>query len=151
MAKAISQLPETETVMANDILPIVTNGVTSKVKYSIIKQNILNEMPEPTVSVTWNDVVNKPFNYIGTGLSVSGGVLNAIGGIDFSQLSNMLVEGNNISITSNSDLQTITFSATVGIDDNSTTDTNVTWSAYKLNTILGDINAILASVVGGDV
>lgn len=40
-------------------------------------------------------------------------------------------------------------SATVGIDDTSTDGTEVTWSASKINSVLGDINTILASVTGG--
>ena len=35
------------------------------------------------------------------------------------------------------------------IDDTSTTGNTVTWSASKINSIIGDINAILASVTGG--
>ena len=38
--------------------------------------------------------------------------------------------------------------ATAGIDDTSTAGTDVTWSAYKLNSVIGDINTILASVTG---
>ena len=40
-------------------------------------------------------------------------------------------------------------SATAEIDDTSTTGTDVTWSASKINSVIGDINAILASVTGG--
>ena len=35
------------------------------------------------------------------------------------------------------------------IDDTSTTGNTVTWSASKINSILGDINTVLASVTGG--
>lgn len=35
------------------------------------------------------------------------------------------------------------------IDDTSTTGNTVTWSANKINSVLGDINAVLASVTGG--
>lgn len=35
------------------------------------------------------------------------------------------------------------------IDDTSTTGNTVTWSASKINSVLGDINTILASVTGG--
>lgn len=35
------------------------------------------------------------------------------------------------------------------IDDTSTTGNTVTWSASKINSVIGDINAILASVTGG--
>ena len=40
-------------------------------------------------------------------------------------------------------------SATAGIDDTSTTGTDVSWSASKINSVIGDINTILASVTGG--
>ena len=39
--------------------------------------------------------------------------------------------------------------ATATIDDTSTDDTDVSWSASKLNSVLGNINIILASVTGG--
>lgn len=39
--------------------------------------------------------------------------------------------------------------ATAEIDDTSTTGTDVTWSASKINSLIGDINTILASVTGG--
>ena len=35
------------------------------------------------------------------------------------------------------------------IDDTSTIGNTVTWSANKINSMIGDINAILASVTGG--
>ena len=38
--------------------------------------------------------------------------------------------------------------ATAGIDDESISD-NVTWSANKINSLIGDINTILESIVGG--
>ena len=40
-------------------------------------------------------------------------------------------------------------SATSSIDDTSTDGTDVTWSANKINSVIGDINTILASVTGG--
>lgn len=39
--------------------------------------------------------------------------------------------------------------ATAAIDDTSTTGIDVTWSANKINSLIGDINIILASVTGG--
>ena len=39
--------------------------------------------------------------------------------------------------------------ATASIDDTSTTGIDVTWSASKINSLIGDINTILASVTGG--
>ena len=39
--------------------------------------------------------------------------------------------------------------ATAAIDDTSTTGTDVTWSASKINSLIGNINTILASVTGG--
>ena len=40
-------------------------------------------------------------------------------------------------------------SATAAIDDTSTDGTDVSWSANKINSLIGDINTILASVTGG--
>ena len=40
-------------------------------------------------------------------------------------------------------------SATAAIDDTSTDGTDVTWSASKINSLIGNINTILASVTGG--
>lgn len=39
--------------------------------------------------------------------------------------------------------------ATASIDDTSTDGTDVSWSASKINSLIGDINTILASVTGG--
>lgn len=39
--------------------------------------------------------------------------------------------------------------ATINIDDTSTDGTDVTWSASKINSVIGDINTVLASVTGG--
>ena len=39
--------------------------------------------------------------------------------------------------------------ATASIDDTSTDGTDVSWSASKINSVIGDINTILASVTGG--
>ena len=39
--------------------------------------------------------------------------------------------------------------ATAAIDDTSTDGTDVTWSASKINSLIGNINTILASVTGG--
>ena len=39
--------------------------------------------------------------------------------------------------------------ATATIDDTSTDGTDVSWSASKINSVLGDINTILASITGG--
>ena len=39
--------------------------------------------------------------------------------------------------------------ATAAIDDMSADGTDVTWSASKINSLIGDINTILASVTGG--
>lgn len=39
--------------------------------------------------------------------------------------------------------------ATAAIDDTSTDGTDVSWSASKINSVIGDINTILASVTGG--
>lgn len=39
--------------------------------------------------------------------------------------------------------------ATAAIDDTSTTGIDVTWSASKINSLIGNINTILASVTGG--
>ena len=39
--------------------------------------------------------------------------------------------------------------ATASIDDASTVGTDVTWSVSKINSIIGDINTILASITGG--
>ena len=39
--------------------------------------------------------------------------------------------------------------ATASIDDTSTDGTDVSWSASKINSVIGDINTVLASVTGG--
>ena len=243
MAVSISQLTEITSILDDDIFPVTavrSTKSTGKVKYSTIKQNILDSVPTPVSD--WSDITNKPFTSIGSGLTVSGGVLSA-SGLDFTALSGMIVQGTNMSIITDSNAKTITFNATggidfdalavamttgtqngitvtadnensrfnfevtgiptvaidsegywtvngergenptkaqgekgengisphidettkhwfvgendtgvnatAGIDDTSTTGTDVSWSASKINSVLGDINIILASVTGG--
>lgn len=116
MAVSISQLTELTSILDDDVFPITavrSTKSTGKVKYSTIKQNILDSVPTPVID--WNDVSNKPFSTIGSGLTVSGGVLSA-NGLDFTTLSGMIVQGTNMSIVTDAEAQTITFNATSGID-----------------------------------
>ena len=52
-------------------------------------------------------------------------------------------------LTLNWSLQGNLYGGGAVIDDTSTTGNTVTWSASKINSVLGDINTILASVTGG--
>ena len=116
MAVSISQLTELTSILDDDVFPVTavrSTKSTGKVKYSTIKQNILDSVPTPVSD--WNDVSNKPFSTIGSGLTVSGGVLSA-SGLDFTALSGMIVQGTNMSIITDSNAKTITFNATGGID-----------------------------------
>ena len=116
MAVSISQLTELTSILDDDVFPVTavrSTKSTGKVKYSTIKQNILDSVPTPVSD--WNDVSNKPFSTIGSGLTVSGGVLCA-NGLDFTALSGMIVQGTNMSIITDSNAKTITFNATGGID-----------------------------------
>lgn len=116
MAVSISQLTELTSILDDDVFPVTavrSTKSTGKVKYSTIKQNILDSVPTPVSD--WNDVSNKPFSTIGSGLTVSGGVLSA-NGLDFTALSGMIVQGTNMSIITDSNAKTITFNATGGID-----------------------------------
>ena len=116
MAVSISQLSEITDILDDDIFPVTavrSTKSTGKVKYSTIKQNILDSVPTPVSD--WSDITNKPFTSIGSGLTVSGGVLSA-SGLDFVTLSGMIVQGTNMSIITDSNAKTITFNATGGID-----------------------------------
>ena len=116
MAVSISQLSEITDILDDDIFPVTavrSTKSTGKVKYRTIKQSILDNIP--TLSPDWNDVSNKPFSTIGSGLTVSGGVLSA-NGLDFTALSGMIVQGTNMSIITDSNAKTITFNATGSID-----------------------------------
>ena len=116
MAVSISQLTEITSILDDDIFPVTavrSTKSTGKVKYSTIKQNILDSVPTPVSD--WSDITNKPFTSIGSGLTVSGGVLSA-SGLDFTALSGMIVQGTNMSIITDSSAKTITFNATGGID-----------------------------------
>ena len=116
MAVSISQLTELTSILDDDVFPVTavrSTKSTGKVKYSTIKQNILDSVPTPVSD--WSDITNKPFTSIGSGLTVSGGVLSA-SGLDFTALSGMIVQGTNMSIITDSNAQTITFNATGGID-----------------------------------
>ena len=116
MAVSISQLTELTSILDDDVFPVTavrSTKSTGKVKYSTIKQNILDSVPTPVSD--WSDITNKPFTSIGSGLTVSGGVLSA-SGLDFTALSGMIVQGTNMSIITDSNAKTITFNATGGID-----------------------------------
>lgn len=116
MAVSISQLTELTSILDDDVFPVTavrSTKSTGKVKYSTIKQNILDSVPTPVSD--WSDIANKPFTSIGSGLTVSGGVLSA-SGLDFTALSGMIVQGTNMSIITDSNAKTITFNATGGID-----------------------------------
>ena len=117
MAVSISQLSEITDILDDDIFPVTavrSTKSTGKVKYSTIKQNILNSVPKPVSD--WGSITNKPFTSIGVGLSVdTNGILSA-SGLDFATLSGMIVQGTNMSIITDSNAKTITFNATGGID-----------------------------------
>ena len=117
MAVSISQLTEITDILDDDIFPITAvrdKKTTYKVKYNTIKQSILDSVPTPVSN--WNDITNKPFTSIGDGLSIdSNGVLSA-SGLDFVALTNMIVQGDNMSIVTDENAKTITFNAIGGID-----------------------------------
>ena len=117
MAVSISQLSEITDILDDDIFPVTavrSTKSTGKVKYSTIKQSILNSVPKPVSD--WGSITNKPFTSIGEGLSVdTNGILSA-SGLDFATLTNMIVQGTNMSIITDSNAKTITFNATGGID-----------------------------------
>ena len=117
MAVSISQLTELTSILDDDVFPITavrSTKSTGKVKYSTIKQSILNSVPKPVSD--WGSITNKPFTSIGVGLSVdTNGILSA-SGLDFATLSGMIVQGTNMSIITDSNAKTITFNATGGID-----------------------------------
>ena len=117
MAVSISQLSEITDILDDDIFPVTavrSTKSTGKVKYRTIKQNILDSVPTPVSD--WGSITNKPFTSIGVGLSVdTNGILSA-SGLDFATLTNMIVQGTNMSIITDSNAKTITFNATGGID-----------------------------------
>ena len=117
MAVSISQLSEITDILDDDIFPVTavrSTKSTGKVKYRTIKQSILNSVPTPVID--WSGIANKPFTSIGEGLSVdSNGMLSA-SGLDFATLTNMIVQGSNMSIVTDENAKTITFNATGGID-----------------------------------
>lgn len=114
MAVKISGLPELTILNGTELIPLVSGNITKQVEYSTIKQNILNAVP-PAESPSWSNISGKPFTTIGDGLTVSDGVLFA-SGLDFTALSNMIVQGENMSIITDSNAKTITFNATGGIN-----------------------------------
>ena len=119
MAVSISQLTELTSILDDDVFPITAvrnTKSTGKIKYSTIKQSILDSVPTPVID--WSGIANKPFTSIGEGLSVdTNGILSA-SGLDFATLSGMIVQGSNMSIITDSSAKTITFNATGGIDFN---------------------------------
>lgn len=116
MAVKISELPELTVLNGTEIIPLVSGNITKNTKYSTIKDDIINSMPSPE-SPSWSDITGKPFSSIGNGLTVTNGVLAANeSGLDFTALCNMIVQGENMSIITDSSAKTITFNATGGID-----------------------------------
>lgn len=116
MAVKISELPELTVLNGTEIIPLVSGNITKNTKYSTIKDDIINSMPTP-VNPSWSDITGKPFSSIGNGLTVTNGVLTANeSGLDFTALCNMIVQGENMSIITDSSAKTITFNATGGID-----------------------------------
>ena len=117
MAVSISQLTELTSILDDDVFPVTavrSTKSTGKVKYSTIKQSILDSVPTPVSD--WGSITNKPFTSIGEGLSVdTNGILSA-SGLDFATLSGMIVQGTNMSIITDSNAKTITFNATGGIN-----------------------------------
>ena len=117
MAVSISQLTELTSILDDDVFPITAvrnTKSTGKIKYSTIKQSILDSVPTPVSD--WGGIANKPFTSIGEGLSVdTNGILSA-SGLDFATLSSMIVQGTNMSIVTDENAKTITFNATSGID-----------------------------------
>ena len=114
MAVKISGLPELTILNGTELIPLVSGNITKQITFNKIKQNILNDVPSSGGS-SWSNISNKPFETIGSGLTVVGGVLSA-SGLDFTTLSNMIVQGKNMSIITDSNAKTITFNATGGID-----------------------------------
>ena len=116
MAVKISELPELTVLDGTEIIPLVSGNITKNTKYSTIKDDIINSMPTP-VNPSWSDITGKPFSSIGNGLTVTNGILTANeSGLDFTALCNMIVQGENMSIITDSSAKTITFNATSGID-----------------------------------
>lgn len=114
MAVKISGLPELTSLDGAELIPLVSGNTTKNTKYSTIKDDIINSMPS-SESPSWSAITGKPFSSIGNGLTVTNGVLSA-SGLDFATLSGMIVQGTNMSIITDSNAKTITFSATGGID-----------------------------------
>ena len=116
MAVKISELPELTVLDGAELIPLVSGNITKNTKYSTIKDDIINSIPTP-VNPSWSDITGKPFSSIGNGLTVTNGVLTANeSGLDFTALCNMIVQGENMSIITDSSAKTITFNATSGID-----------------------------------
>ena len=116
MAIKISELPEVTVLDGAEIIPLVSGNITKNTKYSTIKDDIINSIPSTEIP-SWSDITGKPFSSIGNGLTVTNGVLSANeSGLDFTALSNTIVQGENMSIITDSNAKTITFNATGGID-----------------------------------
>lgn len=117
MAVSISQLTEFTNISDDDVFPataVRSTKSTGKVKFGTIKQKILDGIPAPVSD--WNDITSKPFVSIGNGLTVDDNGILSASGLDFATLCNMIVQGENMSIITDSNAKTITFNATSGID-----------------------------------
>ena len=117
MAVSISQLTEITNILDDDVFPMTavrSTKSTGKIKFATIKQKILDDIPSPVSD--WNDITSKPFVSVGDGLTVDDNGILSASELDFTALCNMIVQGENMSIITDSNAKTITFNATGSID-----------------------------------
>ena len=117
--RSLLNLDVKNTTADDDTLVSVVSGEASRVSLGYIKdliiQAIYNSLRNQLHTHENKTIIDK-FGVDENGRLTYDGEIIKSDGIDFSTLSNMFVEGDNISIVVNNELQTITFSSTGGID-----------------------------------
>lgn len=117
--RSIMDLETNDSATNDDTLVSIISGKASRVSLgyvqSVISEFILNSI-QSNLHTHENKIVLDKLSVDGNGNLLYDGKAIKADGIDFSTLSNMFVEGDNISIVIDNESQKITFSSTGGID-----------------------------------
>lgn len=140
--KSIVAVPKSTSMINDDYFFFVNDGGNSLKQVS--KATLKNYLGS---AQTWDSLVGKPFTSLNEDqFSIVNGAVSIV---DNHTHSNKTV----IDLFSMDSEGSLTWNDIVvggaSIDDTSTSGVTVTWSASKLNSTIGNINTILATVTGG--
>lgn len=141
--RSILNLDVKNTTADDDTLVSVVSGEASRVSLGYIKnlitQAIYNSLQNQLHTHENKTIIDK-FGVDNSGRLTYDGETIKSDGIDFSTLSNMFVEGDNISIVVNNESKTITFSSTGGIDFSSLATALTTGTQNGITVTADEVN-----------